>query len=436
MRRAIATLLSLWACAEPEQVRWPAPDPEAPNDLLLRRLPDDEVELTRFEPAPQFTWALTDEAEWLLLRFDSELDRVLLEQDGPRIRLGDVALPSAKRLFRYERSTGLQPVEALPEWAQGLGVTPRCPSLEGQRISLPSGMRTSFAGPPGVAYVAYQGGVAEFSLGGAPPRLFPQAVDVMVGAWSEGRLWVGLTDGRLAALDPATGALGASSPTSVTLPVSGLAAAPDGTVVAVDGALVTWWSQGGGPFERGPTLELPAPQDRCISKQVLLSWWPARSAFVATYRASLRPATAPQALWTVSRTEARAERLSLDLGAINGLFPDDRGEPVLLGQSTGLDALNPQARVVIRFDPGTGEWRAERPLGVPFHDALGALGFVAGFLYVGQEGLIAAFRDYGGTCSPEPVLGGGDYDGLVPLDEHHALASGCGQDAVYLVERR
>ena len=55
---------------------------------------------------------------------------------------------------------------------------------------------------------------------------------------------------------------------------------------------------------------------------------------------------------------------------------------------------------------------------------------------MGLEGLIGAFRDYGGTCSPEPVLGGGDYEGLVPLDEHHSLASGCGQEVVFLVEHR
>lgn len=436
MRWAWATLLLSFACAQREAVSWPPPDPDAPHQLLLLRLPDGSVELSIFEPEPQFSWALSEDDAWVLLRFDEELDRVLLDRDGPRIRLGDVALPPAKHLWSYELGSGLRPVDQLPEWAAGLAVAPACPELQGQRISLPASLRTTFSGPPGRAYVAYFGGVAEISLQGAQAKLWPQTIDVTAGVWSGGRLWVGLNSGKVAQLDPASGIVGPASAEDLTPPVNAMAAAPDGTLLAVDGALVTWWSQGAGPFERGPTLELPPPLGRCGSQQVLLSWWAERSAFLATYRASLTPATASRSLLTVNRTAALPERLSPDLGAIKALFSDDRGEPVILGQSTALDPLNPQARAVIRYDPDSRQWRAQRPLGIPFYDALGARGVPFGFVYVGLEGLIAAFRDYGGTCSPEPILGGGDFDGLVPLDEQHSLASGCGQEAVFLVESR
>lgn len=435
MRGAIATLLLL-ACAEQQEVRWPAEELEAPRDLLLRRLGGQPLELVRLDTAVRFTWALSDQDALVLLRFDDELDRVLLDFDGPRIRLGDIALPTPKGIWKFERGVGLDEAAEVPEWARGLGVAPRCPALQGQPTSLPAGLRTSFSGPPGIAFAAYPGGLAELSAAGGSPRLWPQPVDVVAGVWSEGRLWVGLEDGRLAVLHPDSGAIGPSSPTSVALPIRGLAAAPDGTVVAVDGASVTWWSQAGGPFERGPTLDLAAPADDCRNQPVLLSWWPARTAFVAAHRAVNLPAIATRALMTVSRTEAQAERLAPDLRSIHALFTDDRGEPVILGQSLGIDAINPDARAVIRFDRSAREWRVQRPLDIPLQNAFGALGFLGGFLYVGQKGLFGAFRHYGDICSPEPVLGGGDYDGLVPLDEHHALVSECGEDTVYLVERR
>lgn len=434
MRWVWGTLLLLLACTEPEQVNWPSPDPEAPHQLLLRRSPDGELQLTIFEPADPFTWALADDDAWLLLRFDAELNRVLLDREAPQISLGNVALPTPKKLWTYGRDEGLRAVEQLPDWASGLGVTPTCPELVGHRVALDSELLTIFSGAPGSAYAAYLGGVVEIKAGQAEPRVWPQPVHVTAGVYSGGRLWVGLIDGSLAELDPMSGEVVRATPTTSGQAVRGLAAAPNGTVVAVDGAMVTWWSQGGAPFVPGPPLDLSLAGDRCHQRSVLLSWWPERSVFLATVRGPVLPSPSSRALWTASPTEVKAERLSPDLGAITGLFADDRGEPVLLGQVTTLEPLNPQTRAVIRFDSDLGQWRAERTLGVAFYDALAARSFSFGFVYVGLEGLSAAFRDYGGTCSPEPVVGEGDHNWIAPLDEHLSVAGSCGQREVSVIE--
>lgn len=434
MRRLWPLALLVFAsCLAPEVVERPPPPSGLSEEFYLFGRAGQPPRLYS-APGVDFTRLLAPGDHLALFRFDHRLSRVFLDRRGEEVILGEVAPPEPIEVHDLDPSGHFTPAAQPLPWTQALGVAVTCPNLSSIAFRLPGPALTSFPGAPGTVYVAYEGGLARWTQGSTTPQLWPQSTPLTAGAFDGARLWVGAGDGRLGILDPTTGAVDWRAATSSTGPIRGMAAAPDSRVVAIDDRHGTWWWSSPGPWSAGLDLDLPSTRRDCRGRPVLLGWWAERSRFLATQRALRRPDELPRALWGLQPDRHEAERLSANLLAITGLFLDTDGGPVLLGNADRVEAINVSTRVLVR--PNAGEWAPERPLGIAFRDALAAAAIPQGFVYVGLEGLISTFREYGGTCSPEMILGEGDFEGLWPLDPDHLVASRCDGETTFLIERR